>query len=80
MIKELEEPQDVESNVEFGMGIDSAMGPFPSVKLSQRLFDTNLLPEFEAIKKYFGLYINHLVSKPEGFLYEFKTLKSVGGD
>jgi hypothetical protein len=80
MIKELEEPQDIESNIEFGMGIDSATGPFPEVKLSQRLFDTSLLPEFDAIRKYFGLYISHLVSKPEGFLFEFKMLKSVGDD
>jgi hypothetical protein len=77
MLKEIKEPKESNSNVEFGVGIDSARGPFPGVQFSQRLFDTSLLPEFDVVRKYFGLYVNYLMSQPDGFLFEFKLLKSV---
>ena len=73
-LKQIKEPSDGESNVEIGVGIDSAVSPFPGVIFSQRLFDTSLLPEFDAIQKYFGLYVNYLVSRPDGFLFEFKSI------
>jgi hypothetical protein len=76
MFKETKEPVDLTSNIEFGVGIDSASGPLPSMKFSQRLFDTSLLPEFDVVRKYFGLYINYIMSEPDGFLFEFKSLKS----
>jgi hypothetical protein len=77
MFKEVKEPEDITSSVEFGVGIDSATGPLPGLMLSQRLFDTRLLPEFDVVKKYFGLYVNYLISEPEGYMFEFKTLKSL---
>ncbi|MHC4132451.1 MAG: hypothetical protein ACYSSP_13015, partial [Planctomycetota bacterium] len=76
MFKETKEPADISSNVEFGLGIDSASGPLPEVKFSQRLFDTSLLPEYDIVRKYFGLYVNYVISQPDGFLFEFKSIKS----
>jgi len=80
LLKQVKEPKDSQANVEFGVGIDSAVSPFPGVLFSQRLFDTSLLPEFDAIKKYFGLYVSHLVSRPDGFLFEFKSIETAEGD
>jgi hypothetical protein len=80
MFMETKEPEDITSNVEFGVGIDSARGPLPGMKISQRLFDTSLLPEFDAVQKYFGLYTNYMTSEPDGFLFEFKSLKSDQGN
>jgi hypothetical protein len=80
MFKKTREPRDSESSVEFGVGIDSAAGLFPGMQFSQRLFDMSLLPEFDVVQKYFGLYVDYLVSQPDGFMFEFKSLKSVESD
>ncbi|MHC4843923.1 MAG: DUF3352 domain-containing protein [Planctomycetota bacterium] len=80
MFKKTREPQDSESSVEFGVGIDSAAGLFPGMQFSQRLFDMSLLPEFDVVQKYFGLYVDYLVRQPDGFMFEFKSLKSAESD
>jgi hypothetical protein len=76
MFKQKKEPEDVSSSVEFGLGIDSATGPLPGMKFSQRLFDTSLLPDYDIVRKYFGLSVNYIISEPDGFMFEFKSLKS----
>ena len=36
--------------------------------------DFKLLPEFEKVKKYFGVTSSYLVSRPDGFFFEGKVL------
>jgi hypothetical protein len=36
--------------------------------------DFSLLPEFDAVKKYFGLSAGYGISRPDGFFFEFKYL------
>ena len=38
------------------------------------LFDFSLLPEFEAVRKYFGLSASYGVARQDGFFFEFKYL------
>ncbi len=38
------------------------------------LFDFGLLPEFDAVRKYFGLSMFYGVSRPDGFFFEFRDL------
>lgn len=45
---------------------------FSEMNLS--MLDTSLLPEFAAVKKYFGLSTFYGISKPEGFFFEFKDI------
>jgi len=37
-------------------------------------FDFSLLPEFEAVRKYFGLAASYGISRQDGFFFEFKYL------
>lgn len=55
--------------------INMTIGPNPAMGLLQTgLFDFGLLPEFEAVRKYFGLSTFYGISKPEGFFFEFKEI------
>jgi len=38
------------------------------------LFDFGLLPEFEAVRKYFGLSASYGIARQDGFFFEFKYL------
>ncbi len=38
------------------------------------LFDFSLLPEFEAVRKYFGLSASYGIARQDGFFFEFKYL------
>ena len=40
------------------------------------LVDFNLLPEFDAVRKYFGLSAFYGISRPDGFFFEFKNIDS----
>jgi len=57
-------------------GITSIPGTFPKMMFSQDLFDTSKLPEFEKVKKYFGIFVDYIISQPEGYFGKFKILKS----
>jgi len=49
----------------------------PQVMFTQggaSLLDFSLLPEFDAVKKYFGLSAFYGISRPDGFFFEFKYL------
>jgi len=48
---------------------------FSSVNVGQ-LFDTKLLPEFDIVRKYFGLSASYGLSRPDGFFFEFKQLNT----
>ena len=50
---------------------------FPQIMFTQAgadLFDFSLLPEFDAVKKYFGISAFYGISRPDGFFFEFKYL------
>ena len=42
------------------------------------LFDFKLLPEFDTVRKYFGLFASYGISRPDGFFFEFKELNTSG--
>ena len=44
------------------------------------LFDFSLLPNFDAVRKYFGLSASYGVSRPDGFFFEFKYLAPTGNN
>jgi hypothetical protein len=49
---------------------------FPQIMFSEGdgLFDFSLLPEFDAVRKYFGISAFYGVSRQDGFFFEFKYL------
>jgi hypothetical protein len=65
-----------EKSIEMGVGVRSGSA-FPKMMFSQMgtdLFDFSLLPEFEVVKKYFGLSALYGISRPDGFFFESKYL------
>lgn len=76
--KETSKSKDPDSSTTIGLGVSSE-SPFPQLMLSQAgsdLFDFSLLPEFDEVRKYFGLSAFYGLSKPDGFFFELKYLKS----
>ncbi|NQT01386.1 MAG: DUF3352 domain-containing protein [Planctomycetes bacterium] len=68
--------EDTDSDIQMGIAVKPA-SPFPQMMFSQagiQLFDFSLLPEFDEVKKYFGLSAFYSLSKPDGFFFEFKYL------
>lgn len=64
-----------------GGGRAAAMGlagaASPEMMLSQMggdLFDFSLLPDFDAVRKYFGLSASYGISRQDGFFFEFKYI------
>jgi len=49
---------------------------FPQIMFSQSdgMIDFSLLPEFDAVKKYFGISAFYGISRQDGFFFEFKYL------
>ena len=65
-----------DKNNQLSVGVTSG-SLFPQVMFQQAaadLFDFSLLPEFDAVKKYFGLSAFYGISRPDGFFFEFKYL------
>ncbi len=65
-----------DSSIKMGVGVKPGSA-FPRMMLAQSgtdLFDFSLLPEFDAVKKYFGLSALYGLSKPDGFFFEFKYI------
>ena len=74
--KETSKSKDTDSSTKIGVGVSSG-SPFPQMILSQAgsdLFDFSLLPEFDVVRKYFGLSAFYGISRPDGFFFEFKYL------
>lgn len=68
-----------------GSGSSGSMGitipPDAGMMFSQMgLFNTNLLPEFDALRKYFGLFAFYGISRQDGFFFEFKYFNPSGTD
>jgi len=64
------------SGIEIGVG-GRAGSVVPKMMFAQGaldLFDFGLLPEFDAVKKYFGLSALYGISKSDGFVFEYKYL------
>jgi hypothetical protein len=59
-------------------------GDSPSIKFGPmeagELFNFSLLPEFDTVRKYFGLGASYGISSPDGFFFEFKYLNPTGTD
>jgi len=74
--KETSKSKDTDSSTKIGVGVSSG-SPFPQFVLSQAgsdLFDFSLLPEFDVVRKYFGLSAFYGISRPDGFFFELKYL------
>ena len=59
------------------------MTPNPLMVFSQMGVDLpnfGLLPEFDTVRKYFGLSASYGISKPDGFFFEFKYLNPTSTD
>ena len=68
-----------DSGIEIGVGT-SPGSVFLQLMFSQAgsdLFNFSLLPEFDAVRKYFGLSAFYGISRPDGFFFEFKYLNPV---
>lgn len=64
------------SGNEVGLKADSSSF-VPQMILSETgadAIDFSLLPEFETVRKYFGLSASYGISRPDGFFFEFKYL------
>jgi len=58
-------------------GIGLAGAASPQMILSQvggDLFDFSLLPDFDAVRKYFGLSASYGIARQDGFFFEFKYI------
>jgi hypothetical protein len=65
-----------DKHITVGVGVTSG-SLFPQAVISQvgaGLLDFSLLPEFDAVKKYFGLSAFYGISRQDGFFFEFKYL------
>jgi len=74
--KDPDKADDEDKRNQIGVGISSS-SLLPQVMFSQggaSLLDFSLLPEFDAVKKYFGLSAFYGISRPDGFFFEFKYL------
>jgi hypothetical protein len=71
--------KDEDSRSTVGVGISSG-SIIPQVMFSPGgvdLFDVSLLPEFDAVRKYFGISAFYGISRPDGFYFELKYLNPV---
>jgi Protein of unknown function (DUF3352) len=62
-------------------GDGTAGSILPQMMLSQagaKGLDFSLLPEFDAVRKYFGVSASYGISRPDGFFFEFKYLNPDG--
>jgi hypothetical protein len=71
-----EAKDDTDSKIKMGVGVKPGSS-FPELMFSQagkQLLDFTLLPEFDKIKKYFGLSTAYGITRPDGFFFEMKYL------
>jgi len=65
---------DAESRSSIGLSVSSSSGLMFSQGGLVDLFDYALLPEFDAVRKYFGLSTYYVITRPNGFFQEFKYI------
>jgi len=68
-----------DSGIEVGIGTSpgSVFLQLMFLQAGSDLFNFSLLPEFDAVRKYFGLSAFYGISRPDGFFFEFKYLDPV---
>ncbi len=74
--KQTSESKSTDSETQVGVEVRSG-SPLPYLMFSQAgadLLDFGLLPEFDEVRKYFGLSASYGLSRPDGFFFEFKYL------
>ena len=80
MMKEGGKSKGEDSSISMGVSVDSK-SLSPHLMFSQAgLFDTSLLPQFDAVRKYFGVSAFYGISRPDGFFFEFKYLNPPATD
>ena len=66
------------------LGVSMSSGSLlPQVMFSpagSEFFDLSLLPEFDAVRKYFGVSAFYGISRPDGFFFELKYMNPDGTD
>jgi len=62
-----------------GIGMDSSLNLIFS-QAGLELFDFALLPDFDAVRKHFGVSAGYGISRPDGFFFEFKYLSATASD
>ena len=66
------------------LGVSMSSGSLlPQVMFSpagSEFFDLSLLPEFDAVRKYFGISAFYGISRPDGFFFELKYMNPDGTD
>ena len=77
-----QQKQEVENNdSKSSVGIDlNSQAKLMFTQKGLDFIDFSLLPDFEKVKKYFGLSVSHLTSRPDGFLMEIKSLDQAAKD
>ena len=65
-------------NSQKSTSLGCSMGLDPLSMFKQMGINFELLPDFEVVRRYFGLFTLYGVSTPEGFLFEFKDLSTNG--
>ncbi|TKJ39486.1 MAG: hypothetical protein CEE38_01765 [Planctomycetes bacterium B3_Pla] len=73
-LKKAEKNKDPNAQINVGTGLGSGL---PQMILSQAdadMPDFSLLPEFDIVRKYFGLAASYGISRQDGFFFEFKHL------
>jgi hypothetical protein len=71
-----QESKGADAHNELGIGMSTG-SIFPQVTFSPKgseFCDFSLLPEFEAVRKYFGVSTLYGISRPDGFFFELKYL------
>jgi hypothetical protein len=71
--KQKQEVENNDSKSSVGIGLNS-QGNLMFMQKGLDFVDFSLLPDFEKVKKYFGLSVSHLTSRPDGFFMEIKSL------
>jgi hypothetical protein len=81
-IKKIGENKTADSSTSVGAGV-SSQSVFPHLIFSHAgldLLNAALLPEFDVVRKYFGVSACYGVSRPDGFFFEFKYLDTPQSD
>lgn len=81
-VKQAAKKQRQDSTLSTGLSADS-VSPFPHLIFSQAgedAFNFSLLPEFDTVRKYFGLSAFYGLSRADGFFFELNYLRPAGTD
>ena len=79
MLKEMGKNKDKSSSATIGATVGST-SLFPQMMFSGPfdLFNFGLLPQFDTMRKYFGLSVSYGISRQDGFFFEFKDINTGG--